>query len=463
MQLEKTILTNLIHNENYARKVIPFLKEEYFTASHDRIVFKLINNFITKYNDLPSTQILALEADTLVMSADEAKNVSTLVADMAKEGDEKEEWLIDTTEKFCKEKAIYHALMQSIEIMNGSSKVHDRGMIPQLLTDALAVSFDPNVGHDFLEQFVDRYEYYHRKEEKMPFDLDYFNKATRGGVPRKTLNVVMAGTNVGKSLFMCHLAAAALNEGKNVLYITLELAEKEVARRIDVNLLNLTFDDLELLPQSMYESKLESLRSKTNGKLVIKEYPTASANANHFRALLNELYLKKSFKPDIICIDYLNICASSRMKPGGSINSYMFVKAIAEELRGLAVETNTVLWTATQTNRQGFDNSDVDLTNTSESFGLPATADFMFALVSSEELQQLGQFMVKQLKSRYNDPSIYKRFVIGVDKTKMRLYDVEESAQEGITDSGIPQDIVPFDVGEFSSRYSKEKLKEIRV
>jgi replicative DNA helicase len=451
MQLEKTILTNLIHNESFARKVLPFLKSEYF-AAHDKIVYETINEFILKFNDLPTVSILELEADKKQMSADEAKAVGTLISSLSQSEKVNDDWLLETTEKFCKEKAIYHALMQSIEIMNGQSKVHDRGMIPSLLTDALAISFDPNVGHDYFGQAKERFAYYHRSEEKIPFDLEMFNKITLNGVGRKTLNIVMAPTGVGKSLFMCHVAAAAVKDGKNVLYITLELSEKEVGRRIDANLLDLTFKELMEIPEDLYEKRIASLRSKTDGEFVIKEYPTAAANSNHFRATLNELMLKKSFKPDIIIVDYLNICASSRMKPGGSVNSYTFVKAIAEEIRGLMVEHDAAGWSATQTNRQGYQNSDVDLDNTAESFGLPATADFMFALITSDELAQLNQLMVKQLKSRYNDININKRFVIGVDKMKMKLYDVAESAQEDIIDSGDEETVT-----------KKDKFKRLKV
>ncbi len=431
-------MKNLVKNESFTRRVLPFLKSEYFTNEVERNIFNEIRDFTIKYNTLPTADALLIEVDSLRgLTADQAKDASTLIKDLnADEVDTNGEWLLDSTEKFCQEKAIYNAIMQSIEIMNNKGGALTKGAIPDLLTQALAVTFDPNVGHDYLEDFEERYEYYHRVEHKIPFDLDFFNKITKNGFSRKTLNIFLAGTGVGKSLTMCHIAAACLAQGKNVLYITLELAEEEVAKRIDANLMNITIDDLLQLPQDLYLKKASVLKNKSQGKLIVKEYPTASASTLHFKALLNELHLKKSFKPDIIFVDYLNICASSRIKPGGNVNSYTYIKSIAEELRGLAVEFEVPVVSATQTNRTGFTSSDVGLEDTSESFGLPATADFMAALISTEQLQELNQIMVKQLKNRYADPSTNKRFVVGIDRAKMKLYDVEQSAQIDIVDSG---------------------------
>ena len=460
MQLEKTILRNLLRNEPYVRKVLPFLKDEYFTVEEDRILYKEIKDFILKYNSAPTLDALNVEINNLAIKDDQIKSIIKTLDDFKSDDPTNADWLVDATEKFCQEKAIYHALMKSIEVMNdkGNGSL-TKGAIPKLLSDALAVSFDPNVGHDYLEQYDARYEYYHKVQEKIPFDLEFFNKITNGGLPKKTLNIALAGTGVGKSLFMCHVAASILNQGKNVLYITLELAEEEVAKRIDANLMNITFDDLMALPKDLYEKKANTIKSKTEGKLIIKEYPTAGASAIHFKALLNELNLKKSFKPDIIFIDYLNICMSSRVKPGGSVNSYTFVKSIAEELRGLAVEYEVPLVSATQTTRGGYDNTDVSLTDTSESFGLPATADLMFALITSEQLESLNQIMVKQLKNRYNDPTLYKRFVVGIDRAKMKLYDVENSAQVDIIDSGQQTKNVTTNSG----KDFKNKFKSLKV
>jgi archaellum biogenesis ATPase FlaH len=433
-----------LKNEEYARKILPFVKDEYFTVEEDRVLFQEIKDFIVKYNNIPTVDALLIEVDSIAhLKEDQVRQIVETVKELHKDDiDTNMDWLVDSTEKFCQEKAIYHAIMKSIDIMNNKDSTNTKGAIPQLLTDALGVSFDPNVGHDYLEQYEDRYDYYHRVLEKIPFDLDFFNKITKNGLPKKTLNIALAGTGVGKSLFMCHVAASCLSMGKNVLYITLELAEEEVAKRIDANLMNITFDDLMNLPREMYQKKAENIKNKTNGTLIVKEYPTAGAGSIHFKALLNELNLKKSFKPDIIFIDYLNICMSSRIKPGASVNSYTYVKAIAEELRGLAVEYDVPVVSATQTTRSGFVSSDIGLEDTSESFGLPATADFMFALISTEELQELGQIMVKQLKNRYNDPTINKRFVVGIDRAKMKLYDVENTAQMDIIDSGqIPKSI----------------------
>jgi replicative DNA helicase len=437
MNVEKIILKNLIKNEPYTRKSLPFLKDEYFLATEDKELFSIIREFILKYNALPSNDALGAE-----LQAKKGLNEETLKAmvdtlnEINKNPDEPNiDWLIETTETFCQDKAIYNAITKSIEIINSKGNL-SKGAIPDLLSDALAVSFDPNVGHDYLEQYKDRFEYYHRVQDRIPFDLEYFNKVTGGGLPKKTLNIILAGTGVGKSLFMCHCAAAALTLGKKVLYITLELSQEEVGKRIDANLMNTPFKDLMVMPEDIYLKRGQALKAKTNGKLIIKEYPTASASTLQFKALLRELELKKKFIPDVIFIDYLNICTSARIKPGGNVNSYTYVKAIAEELRGLAVEYELPVVSATQTNRTGFVSTDLGLEDTSESFGLPATADFMFALMRSETLDQLGQIEVKQLKNRFEDPSTNKKFVIGVDITKMKLYDVEASAQKGISDSG---------------------------
>jgi replicative DNA helicase len=439
MKLEQTILKNLIQNEDYLRKVLPFLKSEYFSENTDRTLFETINEFVQTYNGSPTTEAVTLAIqDKRNLTNDEMERCRKSLQEIASSSPEGSElqWLVDRTEKFCQEKAVYNAVLGAISILDGKDKTSEKGAIPTLLSNALAVSFDSSVGHDYLENSDERYEFYHRKEERLPFDLDFFNKITKGGLPTKTLNIALAGTGVGKSLFMCHVSAGALVQGKNVLYITMEMAEEKIAERIDANLLNVTVDDLVSMPKDMFDKRINKLREKTVGKLIIKEYPTASASATHFRTLLNELNLKKSFRPDIIFIDYLNICCSSRLKAGANVNSYTYVKAIAEELRGLAVEFGVPIVSATQTTRSGFTSSDPGLEDTSESFGLPATADMMFALISSEELEEMGQIMVKQLKNRYNDPTYLKRFTLGIDRAKMRLYDVEQSAQQGITDAG---------------------------
>jgi replicative DNA helicase len=439
MKLEQTILKNLIYNEEYLRKVLPFLKSEYFTDRTDRTLYHEIASFTESYNSPPTIEALILAVkERRNLTDDEVEKCETYLQEINKTKDEesKVQWLIDKTEQFCQERAIYNAVLGAISILDGKDKTQEKGAIPKVLSDALAVSFDNSVGHDYLENSDERYEFYHRKEERIPFDLDFFNKITKGGLPTKTLNIALAGTGVGKSLFMCHVAAGCMVQGKNALYITMEMAEEKIAERIDANLLNVTVDDLVNLPKDMYDKKIAKLREKTIGKLIIKEYPTASASTTHFRTLLNELNLKKSFVPDIIFIDYLNICCSARVKAGSNVNSYTYVKAIAEELRGLAVEYGVPIVSATQTTRGGFTSSDPGLEDTSESFGLPATADLMFALISSEELEELGQIMVKQLKNRYSDPTMYKRFTLGIDRAKMRLYDVDQSGQDGITDSG---------------------------
>jgi hypothetical protein len=459
MSLEKTILRNLLTNDEYCRKVLPFIKEEYFVGE-DRILFSQINSFVLKYNQSPTTEALVIEIDSAKgVTDEEVKSCQSTLEDWRTKKKEtpNEQWLLDSTEEFCQEKAIYIAMTRSIEIMNGKDKNMSKGAIPSILSDALAVSFDPNIGHDYFENSDKRYEFYHRIEERVPFDLEFFNKITKGGLPKKTLNIALAGTGVGKSLFMCHCAAANISAGHNVLYITMEMAEEKIAERIDANLLNVELIDLEKLSKDMYDKKINQLRNKAQGKLIIKEYPTAAASAQHFRNLLNELRLKKNFVPDIIYVDYLNICSSSRVKAGSNVNSYTLIKSIAEELRGLAVEFNVPLVSATQTTRSGFSNSDVELTDTSESFGLPATADFMFALITNETLEQLNQIQVKQLKNRYNDPTTNKRFMVGVDRAKMKLYDVENSAQMDITDSG--QDTPVFEKSSFNTKDKFRKLK----
>ena len=439
MKLEQAILKNLVYNEDYLRKVLPFIKPEYFSDRTERTLFNEITSFTETYNSTATIEALSIAVkEKNNLSDDEVQKCEDYIKEIEsnRQTETEVQWLIDKTEQFCQEKAIYNAVLGSISILDGKDKNNDKGAIPKILSDALAISFDTTVGHDYLENSDDRYEFYHRKEERIPFDLDCFNKITKGGLPAKTLNIALAGTGVGKSLFMCHVAAGAMVQGKNVLYITLEMAEEKIAERIDANLLNVSLDDLMDLPKDMYDKKVARVKEKTTGKLIIKEYPTASASTTHFRTLLNELNLKRSFVPDIIFIDYLNICCSSRIKAGANINSYTYVKSIAEELRGLAVEHNVPIVSATQTTRSGFTSSDPGLEDTSESFGLPATADLMFALISSEELEEMGQMMVKQLKNRYNDPSYYKRFTIGVDRAKMKLFDVEQSAQQGIADAG---------------------------
>lgn len=445
MKLEQTILKNLIYNEEYLRKVLPFVREEYFSDNVEKVIFDEIKSFTQTYNNTISIEALRLAIkERRNLTDDEVERCETYTSEIEKtRGEESQiQWLVDKTEKFCQERAIYNAVLGSISILDGKDKTNEKGAIPKILSDALAVSFDNSVGHDYLKDSDSRYEFYHHKESRIPFDLDIFNKITKGGLPNKTLNIALAGTGVGKSLFMCHVAAGAMVLGKNVLYITMEMSEEKIAERIDANLLNVKLDDLINLPKDIYDKKVYKVREKTTGNLIIKEYPTAAASSIHFRNLLNELNLKRSFKPDIIFIDYLNICCSSRIKPGSNINSYTYVKAIAEELRGLAVEYNVPVVSATQTTRSGFTNSDPGLEDTSESFGLPATADLMFALISTEELDELGQILVKQLKNRYNDPTLHKRFAIGIDRSKMKLFDVEQSAQLDIVDSG--QNVVPI-------------------
>jgi len=430
MTIEQMIFSNLIGNEAYLRNVLPYLNSEYFSNHAERTLFQLIKEYFEKYNSPPQVEALRIEAENKTMSEGDFKEILQTLDDLNFIADDYD-WLMKQTEKFCQDKAVYNAIMESIQIIDGKSD-RDKGSLPQILQDALGVSFDSNIGHDFLEDFETRYDFYHKVVERLPFDLKFFNTITRGGIPRKTLNVILAGTGVGKTLIMCDFAATNMMNGKNVLYITLEMAEERIAERIDANLMNVPLNELETYPKETYQTKVERLQKKTQGKLIIKEYPPASVGAGHFRHLLNEMKQKKNFVPDVIYIDYLNLAISSRMKMGGSVNSYTYIKSIAEELRGLAVEFNVPLFTATQTNRSGFTNSDVGLEDTSESFGLPATADFMFAAISNEELESLGQLMIKQLKNRYGDPALHRRFVVGVDRSRMKLYDVEQDAQDNI-------------------------------
>ena len=459
--IERTALTNLICNEDYARKVLPFIKSTYFDEREEQIIFEEISNFVDKYQKIPTQTSLEIEVgERKDLNETEHKKIVDIIKTLnPMEVDF--DWLVDHTEKFCKDKAIYNAIVDGIKIIDGKDSKRKPDAIPEILTDALSVSFDNSVGHDYIEDAESRFDYYHRVEERIPFDLDFFNKITKGGLPPKTLNIALAGTGVGKSLFMCHMAANCLSQGKNVLYITLEMAEERIAERIDANLMNVSMEDLQSLAKQMFTDKMSKIIKKTKGKLIVKEYPTATAHSSHFRGLIKELAIKKSFRPDIIFVDYLNICASSRFKGAQNVNSYMYVKAIAEELRGLAVETNVPIMSATQTTRSGFVSTDVGLEDTSESFGLPATADLMFALISTEELEELNQICVKQLKNRYNDPTMNKRFVIGIDRAKMRLYDVEVDAQQDLVNSG--QDNGPvFDNTSFGSK-SYDKFSKLKV
>ena len=453
INIEQTIIRNVICNEEYMRKVLPFLKVEYFQDIH-KLLFKEIGIYVAKYNKLPTMESFKIEIDQSdKFNEQQYSQAIDVLPDLFNRDVVDDKWLLDTTEKWCQDRAVYNAVMESITIIDGKHKKLTKNAIPEVLQDALAVSFDTNIGHDYIEDVESRYDFYHMQEERIEFDLEYFNRITKGGIPNKTLNIALAGTGVGKSLFMCHVAASALTQGRNVLYITLEMAEERIAERIDANLLNIPIDQLENLSKPLLTGKVQDMAVKTNGKLIIKEYPTAQANASHFRALLNELKLKKSFVPEIIFIDYLNICASSRMKGmGGAINSYSYIKAIAEEIRGLAVEFDVPIFSATQTNRSGYTSSDPGLEDTSESFGLPATADLMFALVSSEELEGLNQIMVKQLKNRYNDPNKHKRFVLGVDRSKMRLYNVDMSEQNLVEDTPV-----------FDNTNTNERFKDFKI
>jgi replicative DNA helicase len=434
-RVEFLVLKNLLYNEEYLRKVIPFIKTEYFQDFNQKTLYDEISNFVTEYNRVPTKEVLNIEVEKRNdINETSYKEITTLIEHLDSEPAEME-WLMNTTEKWCRDRAIYLALMESIQIADGGDEKKNPDAIPSILSEALAVSFDNHVGHDYLEDYGERYDLYNKKEERISFDLDFLNKITKGGLPNKTLNIALAGTGVGKSLFMCHVASSVLLQGKNVLYITAEMAEERIAERIDANLLNVPIGDIASLPKQIFETKVNNVAQKTQGSLIIKEYPTATAHAGHFKSLLNELALKKSFRPDIIFIDYLNICASERYRAGSNVNSYTTVKAIAEELRGLACEANVPIVSATQTTRSGYGSSDVELTDTSESFGLPATADLMFALISTDDLEGLGQILVKQLKNRYNDININKRFVVGIDRAKMRLYDCEQSAQEDLLDN----------------------------
>jgi replicative DNA helicase len=464
--IERTTLSNLLFNEDYARKVLPFIKGNYFDVREERIIFDEIVSFVDKYQKIPTQTSLEIEIGSRKdLNQDEHDKIVDIVKTFNPEKVDID-WLLDTTEKFCKDKAIYNAIVEGVGIIDGKDKSKTPDSIPSILTEALSVSFDNSVGHDYIEDAESRHDFYNKKEERIPFDLDFFNKITKGGLPSKTLNIALAGTGVGKSLFMCHMASNCLAQGKNVLYITMEMAEERIAERIDANMMNVNIKDLAELPKQMFEDKIQKITKKTSGKLIIKEYPTASAHSGHFRGLIKELAIKKSFKPDIIFIDYLNICASSRFKGGVNVNSYTMIKSIAEELRGLAVETNVPIMSATQTTRSGFSNTDVGLEDTSESFGLPATADLMFALISTEELEELNQICVKQLKNRYNDPTMNKRFVIGIDRAKMKLYDVEVSAQGGLINSGqseVEDDGPVFDKGSFSKNNTYDKFSNFKV
>jgi len=457
-QIQTHTLNHLLNNEDYCRRVIPFIKKEYYAGEH-AIVFELIVKFVGAHNKLPTGKILDLELQKLSLPHEQLNSAAVLINELKTRSDIDTDYLINETEKWCKEKAVYNAIMESIQIIDGKTEKSD-GAIPEILSEALGTSFDQAIGHDYIDNSEDRYDFYNRKEDKIPFDLDYMNKITKGGLPNKTLNIALAGTGVGKSLFMCHCAASNLQLGKNVLYITMEMAEERIAERIDANLMDYPIQSLSTLPKNVYQTKIEKIAKASCGKLIVKEYPTGAAHTGHFRALLNELKLKKNFKPDIIYIDYLNICSSARMRGlGGSINSYSYIKAIAEELRGLAVEFNVPIVSATQTTRSGFGNTDVGLEDTSESFGLPATADLMFALISTEELDDLGQIMVKQLKNRYNDLTKYKRFVIGIDRSRMKLYDVEESAQTDIMSDMIPDK----PINNFGDRDSKDTFADFKI
>ena len=458
-QIPTQILNHLLNNEEFCRRVIPYLKPEYFEGSH-RNVFDLIVKFVGKHNRLPTAKVLDMELRKVNAPEDVLNNSAQLIDSIREKSEIDTEYLIGEAESWCKEKAVYNAIMESIQIIDGKDNEKSEGAIPEILSSALGVSFDQQIGHDYIDDSDERFDFYNHKEDRIPFDLDYFNKITKGGLPNKTLNIALAGTGVGKSLFMCHCAASALEQGKNVLYITMEMAEERIAERIDANLMNLPIEQLSSLPKNVFSEKIEKIAKGAIGKLIVKEYPTGAAHTGHFRALLNELKLKKNFIPDMVYIDYLNICASSRMRGlGGSINTYSYIKAIAEELRGLAVEFNVPIVSATQTTRAGYSNTDLGLEDTSESFGLPATADLMFALITTEELDELGQLLVKQLKNRYNDPTKYRRFVVGVDRSRMKLYDVEESAQ-----SDIMNDMTPDKpINKFGERENPDTFADFKI
>tara|TARA_Y100001973_G_C5193730_1_gene332750 strand:+ start:200 stop:1585 length:1386 start_codon:yes stop_codon:yes gene_type:complete len=461
VKIEKVILNSIACNEEVSRKVIPFLESEYFHETHHKVIFENINEYIQKYNSLPSKEAISIAVEKLPQSDDEQKQCYEMIDEIfSLSGDHDDEWIINESEKFCKEKAVYNAILESIHIIDGKSQTKSENAIPSILSDALSVGFDTHIGHDYIEDAEDRYAFYHKKEDKVEFDLSMFNTITSNGTPNKTLNIILAGTGVGKSLFMCHHAAACLAQNKKVLYITCEMAEERIAERIDANLMDISMDDLRCLPKDLYEKKLENATMGFNGKLIVKEYPTATANVNHFRHLLDELKLKKKFKPDIVFVDYLNICAAARFKNGANVNSYMYVKAIAEELRGLAVEMDVPIFSATQTNRGGFANTDVGLEDTSESFGLPATADFMFALISTEELDEQKQILVKQLKNRYNDLVSNRKFVIGVDKSKMKLFDVSSEENNGLLGTGHDADMgtIEKEASKYSEKFTQWQI-----
>jgi len=462
MRIEPIIISNLLHNEEYMRRVLPFLKAEYFSASAERTVFSVIEQYITKYNGVPTAETALVELSKDTKLPEEVYETSAELLTNIKDEKKDIQWLIDQTEQFCQDRAVYNAIMDSIAIIDGKDRTNDKGAIPSILSDALAVSFDNHIGHDFFDDAEGRYKYYHKTEDRLPFDIELLNTITNGGVPRKTLNIIMGGTGVGKTMVMCHFAAANLMLGKNVLYITMEMAEERIAERIDANLLNIPLDQLANAPPQIYASKITALKQKTLGKLIIKEYPTATVGVGHFRHLLNELNLKKGFKPDVIYIDYLNICVSSRLRANANASSYIYVKSIAEEIRGLAVERNVPIFSATQLNREGFADSDPDLTNTSESFGLPATADFMMVVITNEELDTLCQLLFKQLKNRYRDERMNKRFVVGVDRSRMRLYDAEQKAQEGLVDTGPVMDRTSVGSRISDETVSRSKTKRAR-
>lgn len=457
--LQTHILNHLLNNEDYCRRVVPYLRKEYFEGTH-KVVFDLITKFVSQHNKLPTAKVLQLELRKISAPEDVLNNSATLITEIATKSEVDTEYLIKESENWCRDRAVHNAIMDSISIIDGKDSERTEGSIPEILSEALGVSFDQQIGHDYIDDSDERFDFYTKKESRIPFDLDYLNKITKGGLPNKTLNIALAGTGVGKSLFMCHCAASVLQQGKNVLYITMEMAEERIAERIDANLMDLPIEQLQRIGKTAFDSKIQKISQAAIGKLIIKEYPTGSAHTGHFRALLNELRLKKNFSPDMIYIDYLNICSSSRMRGlGGSINSYSYIKAIAEELRGLAVEFNVPIVSATQTTRSGFSNTDVGLEDTSESFGLPATADLMFALISTEELEELGQLLVKQLKNRYNDPTKYKRFVVGIDRSRMKLYDVEESAQADIMSDPISDK----PINKFGDRDSEDTFANFKI
>ena len=461
--IELVILQNLIYNDEFSRKVTPFLKKEYFHDQIEKLVFGAIQDFIATYNALPTKEAIVIDLDKKTsLTEPQFEELGKLMESLTDEDVPELDWLSSQTEEFCKDKAVYNAIMESIHILEDKSDSKTPNAIPEILSDALAVSFDTHIGHDYIEDAEERYDFYHRVEKKVAFDLEYFNTITGGGTPQKTLNIIMAGTGVGKSLFLCHHAANCLTQNKNVLYITCEMAEERIAERIDANLFDMTIDDVQDLPRNLYYKKLETFKAHLKGKLIIKEYPTATANVNHFRALLDELWMKKQFKPDIVFIDYLNICASARLKNGSNVNSYTYIKAIAEELRGMAVERSVPIFSATQVNRNGFNNSDVGLEDTSESFGLPATADFMIALISTEELEENNQIMVKQLKNRYNDVASNKKFILGINRGKMKLYDVDKNDQSGLLQTNQTKDTKAgndLDGRNFDEKFSPSKGK----